>query len=1207
MGQYNPHRPSILGQEWAPARESPYLLDTETERGVTFVLDHAATVVSGAVYLDDVPANVSSKGVVMALYEAGTEHLTGPIQRVVVPPVSGFWRSTDSLNPSDVETDPNNITIAQALERTNDGAFVSIREDTEFYVMFDTSTVSSQLSGKRILGLNILYVMTGTQTGVPGPLPDSPVTHHLYLQRGNPDTGDQRFADQGTPTVGLNSTTVPEISRAPIGNMMIFDIDTLCTTTNPPAQGGSIWPIRPDDLSRFDTGTAVGVRLTAEFTQSDGCSGCVSVNLPHNLYTYVALEILYCEERRLLYGGKGWFACPPHTLVPGQNKIMLKPPDTFGITGRALTPGEYTVTVTMADMGQFQNGTGGNYTARALQQQYALPSHTGVVVDARAVEGRTFSRSTSDILPRITLHTASGVVTGVHDFDEITNGNVYDTVDVAPDIVQRSGGAAVPYPQVRFYARRFGTTNVPLVLRRQSAPTTRVEISVQDFDALPEIVDGWREVTLRFPDALVPTFTDTGLTSTWEWVADGLEINNQWQILVPYGESATSGPFDASGATYGGASAFTAVGASPLNSDADATLIFSQDPPAVTGFALEVAEQTLEAVSDECALDPACIPTALYYNHLTWDARDVNDLFDDRTVVSGGWDTADPSGQPWSVSGGSTSNYSVVDGAGRQQQTAASTLMFGLIETRAFNVEARARVRLSVLPTGSAATARVVARVEDTSNYYEGQISISTAGAVTLSITKRVGGTGSTISGLTTIDGTHAANDIWNIAFRCQADQLLAKAWKDGYPEPLAWQAVTQTLPGDAITGTQAGFASRAESGATGLPWNFDLLDFSATSLDVTAFELQRRDDVDEVWQTVMRSTGTAVNEFNDYEARVGVASQYRMRTINALEFYGAWTASGSTTLYTFDAGDEGWTGEGPTSVVFTTEQTHDGVGALAAIETLGSGFADMRFNDAAGVRDLSASGNAVTAWILIPEGARGSAWQARLEVQDTSFAWFSGPFYSLTPGVWTPLRYTPPDGLLANCRAIGFDVEATDVNGTQTVYVDTIGLTFDEITLPAPGVVGAGNDGNSVLVFTTNEVQAGTSNLAYVMVWTGDVEEEFTFPESSTVQLRELFRRDFPLAFRPLERGGERFTRDLIVQNAAVPTGLMRDGFRSLRDMAWEDVSYVCVRNELGDRWLSTVLVPSGKVQRNRRLYIARVEIIEVSDTPTQVDPAEA
>lgn len=1054
MGQYNPHRPSILGQEWTPVRESPFQLDTETERGVTFVLDHAATVVSGAVYIDSVPANFNdNKAVMMAVYETGTEHLTGPIQRVLIPPVSGFWRSLDSANPLDIDLDPNTTTFASAAEKTNDGSIINAQEDGEIFFQFDTSAASSQLSGKRILEMNLLYVMSGTQTGVPGPVPDIPVTHSLYVHYGNPDTLDQKTTYQGGPTIALNSGTVPQIARASLGNTMLFDMQQACGNT-PFWKGSAVFPLRPGDLTNFDTGVGITSRMTIKFTQSDGCSGCTSVFLPSNRYSYIALEILYCEERRLLYGGRGVWPCANWLLDAGQNRIMLKPTDTFGLAGRTLQPGEYTVTVTMADIGDYQNNEGGLYAATGLLQKYKLDSHAGVVIDTRPVVGSTFQRAESDLLPRITLHTASGVVTGVHDYDTLADGTVYNTIDVSADVVQRSGGAAVSYPQVRFYARRFGVTNVPLVLNRTSTPTQRVFISAEEFDALPEIVDGWREVTLRFEDSVVPIFSDAGTTSTWEWSADGLAANNQWEILIPVGLTVTTGPFYSAPATYGGGTAVTTVGANTLNSSADATLIFSQDPPAVTGFAVEVAEQELVAVSDECALEPACIPTALYYNHLTWQARDVADLFEDRTSEDG-WDAA-PSGQLWSHFGGSIDDYFVVSGSGVMRVDTVNTLYFSTINAHAYNVEVHGRVRVPVVPSGGPLTARVIGRAEDTSNYYESQISIATTGVVTLNLTKRSGGTGAVISGSLTLEGVHTADDVWNIVLRCQGDNILGQGWKDGYPRPLNWQVVGNVLPGDGITGELAGAVFRAETGFSGGTIDVEWLDITATNLDVTAFELQRRDAVSEDWQTIMLSSGTAVSEFNDYEARVGVQSDYRIRTVNALDFYGLWSAE------------------------------------LAS-------------------------------------------------------------------------------------------------------------------TVTSPGVLGAGPDGNSVMIFTTNEVQDGSSNLAYVMIWTSDITEEFSFPEAGTVQLRDLFRRNFPLAFHPLERGGERFTRDLIVQNAAVPAVRMRDGFQSLRDMAWEDVSYVCVRNELGDRWLSTVLVPSGKVQRNRRLYIARVEIIEVSETPSPVDPLAA
>lgn len=155
--------------------------------------------------------------------------------------------------------------------------------------------------------------------------------------------------------------------------------------------------------------------------------------------------------------------------------------------------------------------------------------------------------------------------------------------------------------------------------------------------------------------------------------------------------------------------------------------------------------------------------------------------------------------------------------------------------------------------------------------------------------------------------------------------------------------------------------------------------------------------------------------------------------------------------------------------------------------------------------------------------------------------------------------------------------------------------------TISAPGVTGT-DVANGVLIFTTNNVQDGSRSLAYSMQWETDVQENFSFIEAASVKLQQMYGRDFQVAFRPLERGGERFQRTLLVQAAAVPDGLIQHGFSSLRDLAWEDVPYICVRDELGDRWLATVIVPDGKVQRNRRLYLATIDVIEVTDTASIV-----
>lgn len=162
-------------------------------------------------------------------------------------------------------------------------------------------------------------------------------------------------------------------------------------------------------------------------------------------------------------------------------------------------------------------------------------------------------------------------------------------------------------------------------------------------------------------------------------------------------------------------------------------------------------------------------------------------------------------------------------------------------------------------------------------------------------------------------------------------------------------------------------------------------------------------------------------------------------------------------------------------------------------------------------------------------------------------------------------------------------------------------------LTLTDPGASGGASFGQGhILLFTSNEVQNGSVNLAYASTWDGagaQAEESFNFPEAGFVQLQAMYNKDFFTAFRPLERGGEQFQRNVLVQAAAIAPETLAD-FTSLRDLAWDSLSYVCVRDEDGNRWFASVTVPEGRVRLNRTIYIASVNIVEVTATSTQVNP---
>lgn len=148
-----------------------------------------------------------------------------------------------------------------------------------------------------------------------------------------------------------------------------------------------------------------------------------------------------------------------------------------------------------------------------------------------------------------------------------------------------------------------------------------------------------------------------------------------------------------------------------------------------------------------------------------------------------------------------------------------------------------------------------------------------------------------------------------------------------------------------------------------------------------------------------------------------------------------------STILYNWTVDAQGWVGEGgTTSVARVTSPVHDGSGALAATKTgMGAGTESIRFNDAQGLRDLSANGPTLSVWVQVPLSTPGTNWVAHLEVQDPAFAWIPGTDVPLVKGEWRQIYFTPPAGLLANMRSIGMSVTGTGVSGTGVVVIDTV------------------------------------------------------------------------------------------------------------------------------------------------------------------------
>lgn len=855
MGNYNPSAPIILGQEWVGIRDedlvfSPAVNAVETGHG--FTLTTSRTLQDARFYTRNDPVFL---GQVMAcsVYPRGDEALTGPLRSVTIPCNSGSVTGTGVT----VLT-----TVATALANPGDGdalSFVPSNGAADVSLFFATDDYAQQLTGKRVLAVNLLYVANGLLGR--SAVGEAEVRVSIRNDAGaSVDFGN--ITGTGVPLIPRTARSLGSLRRIRFGEVAHFWLTATPDTTSDRAPWG--YP----ELARLEATASSRIHVHLQmFANADITGG--------GTLSYAALEVVYAEEKRLAVGAAA-FGSPfvfGFTMKPyGQETNVLTMRAVGSLSPNpVLAAGSYTTVVQSLDIGDLlvadiPVGQGSYPTLNAMRELYAISPHPGVQVnipfpvDDRL--GQAFTVETSHILPQISMHTSGGPLPEIHVYGRQAVAPVYGAVTAVQDINDDKGAGT--YPQVRFYARRWGDTTVPLTVETISPPGSTASITVDEFDALPEILDGWRQVDLRFDVA--PTITPTGGDASLRWSAAGEDAGSRWEILA-VSAPALSGipgnllnevapPHRLGSATYdppaGDTVALTWLSPNVTgvveDPATDAVVLLSQDPPTVTGFGLVELSQPVTGVGLSCGSPPRCVPTGIGYHRLSWS----------------------PVSMPASGFGG---------------------------------------------------------------------------------------------------------------------------------------------------------------------------------------YELQRMDSVDGVWQTVMLASDITVTGFADYEARVGIQSDYRIRALNLYDFAGPWSAT---------------------------------------------------------------------------------------------------------------------------------------VSGT----------------LSAPGVSGTRCD-TGVLIFTSNSSQSGLHNLAHVMAWErGGAEEVFDFPEAAQVTLLEGFDRDFVTAFHGTERGGERFDRTLLVNAAAIDPERLAD-FRSLRDMAWADLPYVCVRDELGDRWLASVTVPQGRVRRNRGLYLATVRVVEVTDTPAPVDPA--
>lgn len=1076
MANYNPHTPDIVGQEWVPIIGAPYQPDITQERGYTFTVSKntgVAPIVArvGRFVVANVPSGVITSQVpFMSLYEKGSE-TTGPIMSAIMEcdgatsggPDGAFFGTLSGAaalqNPSD--DSGYSFTLGSApINGTLD-------------LSFSSATLPPVIG--RIHNVSLLYSADGTgleQATAPNTMWIS-IRYRstdFYYSTGALVTGQSQLGD-------LN-----QIQRISFGEVNPNWSDATFTATN------DRYPWTTSRLALFATGSGDPMRVRFQWS---------SPTLDTDLQLqYAALQITYSPfENRLMYGGTHIgmnqyataLSLTPPTYGPGadqfKNRVILRTGSSQATgTGLELQPGEYTVTMHLADYGDANNpifginaaaATNTRPTINASRELYDIPSITGKEIERAFTTSDTMRVETTHLIPAIGIGVTGSagpavgedVYSGCHGYFGPQAGEIVSIAVPLQNFYSDNKDGALPYPWIRFYARQVNgdvsaTAGINFTVTTPAFGS--VSITSAELDALPEIFDGWREVTLRFPDGSVPIWdsdTVTQRTITWSGNTAALNLGVAFQVLgdgsvFPYTNARYQGLLGAgSNATF------------PLTASAAGsyTFLFSTDPPTITGIGVTTQSVALTGIGTECGITPQCIPTTVACNYVTWplphNQAIITDTFD--RSVSNGWGNA-TSGQAWSTVGGVAGDYSVTNSAGVHSISAANSsraTVIGPSTTRDFDITVNATIRPASGGIGGASSSTaILGRWVDASNYYEFRVEWTTSSGsrdTLLTIRRVLAGVETVISSTTAIPFMDVTTgNFIRMRAAAQGSTLMFKAWDTSASEsePALWQL---TVTDSSFTQGQVGVRSFVYAGstsATPIQFSYDSFSVRPTEWNFGYYELQRMDD-DTPWQTIMTATSPSVTGFCDFEARIGMRSDYRIRQRNVYDFYGPWSTTVSSTL-------------------------------------------------------------------------------------------------------------------------------------------------------PSP-VTGTGADGYSLLVFTSNTNQVNGQTLAYTEVWESNPTHEMTYFEGEgMVQFQRMYRRDFQVGFHSLERGGVQFTRTLLVQNAAVPAPILENAFQSLRDMAWDDLPYVCVRTNVGDRWYAAVEVPSGTISRNRRLQLVQVKVTEVTGEPYAVDP---
>lgn len=617
MGTYNPDHPYVVGMQWPPLVIDQVLLDSSSEVGYTFRSQTGYSLTSG---INKVrvrstvppPGQPNRKELVVNLYPADRINGTGPIRKQVIVCNNGSLVAGASLQGGAA-------TAWDAVQNASDGRYIQLsgpNASARFQFDTDGGKALQALQYRRILDVTVLYAVSG-------PFGELPNGLTLGLERTAPALNWIMDSALTGPTVQTSNVTT---RRSRLG-----ELNPWWSTTQSPAQTttrlpwvltGNTGALLPSlglrDLSNNST-NKVYVRLSTD--------AAVPAGKLFQIH-YLALEVTYCEENRIAGGGvdiSGGIFLDPDGVY--RYDVPIADVGSLGYDAVLQQGEEYALTVGQAYSGAVSVASAVPIAIDRAGTLEEFPTHRGVVLRKTLRRGALPQLETTTLMPALTMVTRSGVPTASDPSSQAyiaaTVASLYNRYNDDQNQMRITPNTSGTFPWVRFYARRFPGTNEPLVVRPTLAagPYTQlapaVELTPDELDALPELINGWREVTLRLDTPLVIAPADLLTKIAWRFSSPA-DQQSPWQVLGaddnPYGANITVDVY----AGYGGSTEWASIdGVS--DSSADLVVSFAREMDTVTGLAVTQQVQPLAVVDQECVQPADAIPTGIHFHRLSWE------------------------------------------------------------------------------------------------------------------------------------------------------------------------------------------------------------------------------------------------------------------------------------------------------------------------------------------------------------------------------------------------------------------------------------------------------------------------------------------------------------------------------------------------------------------------------------------------------------